>query len=208
MAVSLSALLVFPQYFLRSFAYAGIAVVLLAMAGAIVALPALLAIVGHRIDSLRVLRRRAPKPEEDGFWYRTATRVMRHPVPVAIGVVAVLLLLGSPFLRVQFGTPDDRVLPESAPSREVSAILRTDFEGDASESFPVVVTGIAGDVDVALAGVAEQVSALAGVARVETSTGTFVGGALDRDRRGRRRPLRPSGLRLDVGGADVRHGVE
>ncbi len=179
MAVSLSALLVFPQYFLRSFAYAGIAVVLLAMAGAIVALPALLAIVGHRIDSLRVLRRRGPKPEEDGFWYRTATRVMRHPVPVAIGVVAVLLLLGSPFLRVQFGTPDDRVLPESAPSREVSAILRTDFEGDASESFPVVVTGIAGDVDGALAGVAERVSALAGVARVETSTGTFAGGALD-----------------------------
>ena len=138
-AVSLSALLVFPQYFLRSFAYAGIAVVLLAMVGAIVALPALLAIVGHRIDSLRVLRRHRPRIEEDGFWYRTATRVMRHPVPVAIGVVAVLLLLGSPFLRVQFGTPDDRVLPESAPSREVSAILRTDFEGDASESFPVVV---------------------------------------------------------------------
>ena len=137
----------------------------------IVALPALLAVVGHRIDSLRVCAGTAPRPEEDGFWYRMATRVMRRPVPVAVGVVAVLLLLGSPFLRVQFGTPDDRVLPESAPLAEVSAILRTDFEGDASESFPVVVTGIAGDVDGALADVAERVSALAGVARVETAPG-------------------------------------
>ena len=90
-AVSLSALLVFPQYFLRSFAYAGIAVVLLAMVASVVALPALLAVIGHRIDALRVFG--APpstEREEDGFWYRMATRVMRRPVPVAVGVVAVL----------------------------------------------------------------------------------------------------------------------
>ena len=170
-AVSLSALLVFPQYFLRSFAYAGIAVVLLAMVASIVALPSLLAVVGHRIDSLRVFRRRSAKREEDGFWYRMATRVMRRPIPVALGVVAVLLLLGAPFLRVQFGTPDDRVLPESAPSREVSETLRSEFEGNESESFPVVVQGIEGDVEAELSSLAAQVSTLDGVARVDTNAG-------------------------------------
>jgi RND superfamily putative drug exporter len=170
-AVSLSALLVFPQYFLRSFAYAGIAVVLMAMLASIVALPALLAVVGHRIDALRIFRRRNRKREEDGFWYRMATRVMRRPIPVALGVVAVLLLLGAPFLRVQFGTPDDRVLPESAPSRDVSETLRNEFEGNASESFPVVVEGIEGDVEGELSALAAGVSALDGVARVDTNVG-------------------------------------
>ena len=140
-AVSLSALLVFPQYFLRSFAYAGIAVVLLAMVASVVALPALLAVVGHRIDSLRIFKRRAQRRDEDGFWYRVATRVMRRPIPVAVGVVAVLLLLGAPFLRVQFGTPDDRVLPASSEARAVSETLRRDFDGNSSESFPVVIDG-------------------------------------------------------------------
>jgi len=81
-AVSLSALLVFPQYFLRSFAYSGVAVVLLAMTASLVALPAMLAVVGTRIDSLRVFKVRGERREEDGFWYRTASRVMRRPVPV------------------------------------------------------------------------------------------------------------------------------
>jgi len=83
-AVSLSALLVFPQYFLRSFAYSGVAVVLLAMTASLVALPAMLAVVGTRIDSLRVFKVRGERREEDGFWYRTASRAMRRPVPVAM----------------------------------------------------------------------------------------------------------------------------
>ncbi len=183
-AVSLSALLVFPQYFLRSFAYAGIAVVLLAMVASVVALPALLAVVGHRIDSLRIFKRRPQKRDEDGFWYGMATRVMRRPIPVALGVVAVLLLLGAPFLRVQFGTPDDRVLPASSEAREVSETLRTDFDGNSSESFPIVIDGIdevdgaVGAVGAELTAVATSVSALNGVARVESAGGTFVDGEL------------------------------
>ena len=78
-AVSLGALFVFPLYFLRSFAYAGIAVVMLAMVASIVTLPALLAVVGTRIDRLRVFPVRAPRPPSEGFWYRTTRRVMRRP---------------------------------------------------------------------------------------------------------------------------------
>ncbi|MBA3604893.1 MAG: MMPL family transporter [Acidimicrobiia bacterium] len=180
-AVSLSALLVFPQYFLRSFAYAGIAVVVLALVGSLVSLPALLAVVGTRIDAVRVLPRRAPRREEDGFWYRTATRVMRRPLPVALAVVAVLLVLGSPFLGVRFGNPDARMLPESAPARLASEQLQAGFSGDASEAFPVVVRQTGGGADEvgALADdLAARVSNLAGVDRVEAASGTYGGGAL------------------------------
>ena len=175
-AASLAALLVFPQYFLRSFAYAGIAVVLLAMVTSIVSLPALLAVVGTRIDSMRVFRRRERRREEDGFWFRNATRVMRRPIPVALAVIAVLVLLGLPFLRVEFGNPDARMLPESSSARVASEILQRDYAGDTSESFPVVVEQIDGDVDGSLDTLATQVSGIDGVARVETSTGTYSDG--------------------------------
>ncbi|MBA3287991.1 MAG: MMPL family transporter, partial [Acidimicrobiia bacterium] len=176
-AVSLSALLVFPQYFLRSFAYAGIAVVLTAMVASLVSLPALLSVVGTRIDSLRILRRRHQHREEQGFWYRTATQVMRRPITVAVAAVAVLLLLGSPFLGVKFGSPDARMLPESDPARITSEALQRDFAGDASESFPIVVEDIDGEPRAVLTDLASGVSDLDGVDRVETATGTFAGGA-------------------------------
>ena len=175
-AVSLSALLVFPQYFLRSFAYAGIAVVLTAMVASLVSLPALLAVVGTRIDALRIFRRRNEHREEQGFWYRTAQRVMRRPIAVGVAVVAVLLLLGSPFLGVKFGSPDARMLPESEPARIAAEAIQRDFSGDASESFPVVVEDIEGDPAPALTDLASRVSDLDGVERVETATGTFAGG--------------------------------
>jgi RND superfamily putative drug exporter len=176
-AVSLAALLVFPQYFLRSFAYAGIAVVLLAMVASVVALPALLSVVGTRIDAVRVFPHRAPRAERDGFWYRTARRVMRRPLLVAVGVVAVLLFLGAPFLRVSFGAPDDRVLPATAPARLANDQLRASFSGNAAETFPVVIDGVdEGDAG-AIDDLAADVSALAGVARVDGPGGSFVAGA-------------------------------
>src|SRR5437660_879363 len=137
-AVSLSALLVFPLYFLRSFAYAGIAVVALAALGAVVFLPALLATLGPRVDKL-VLWRRRQRPVGEGFWHRLATFVMRRPIPVAGAVIAILLVLGAPFLGVKFGSPDDRVLPTSAPARQVSDDIRSRFSD--REASPLSVVG-------------------------------------------------------------------
>lgn len=87
-AVSLAAMLLFPQYFLRSFAYAGIAVVLLAAAAALILLPAALVLLGHRVNALdlRKLLRRGRAKESDGAaaategkgWARTANLVMRR----------------------------------------------------------------------------------------------------------------------------------
>ena len=156
-AVSLAALLVFPMYFLRSFAYAGIAVVVAAMAGSLLSLPALLAVVGTRIDALRVFPHRARRAETDGRWYRTARWVMGRPLAVAAAVVVALLLLGAPFLRVHFGTPDARMLPADEPARVVSERLQAGFAGDAAEEFTVVLAPGAADPDGTLERLAAEV---------------------------------------------------
>ncbi|MEV6059796.1 MMPL family transporter [Nocardia asteroides] len=158
-ALSLSALLVFPQYFFKSFAYAGIAVVAAATAAAVIVLPALLILVGTRIDAgdLRApLRRwfrltpRVEKQPQQTFWYRLVTWVMKRPLPIALATTAFLLLLGSPFLGVQFGYPDDRSLPTGVASREVGDVLRTEFDADMAASATVVLPdfhGSAADLD-------------------------------------------------------------
>jgi RND superfamily putative drug exporter len=175
-AVSLSALLVFPLYFLRSFAYAGIAVVLVAAVASVVSLPSLLAVLGHRVDRGRVLRRAEPVAGESGFWHRVATAVMRRPVPVALAVTALLLVLGLPFLRVAFGLSDDRALPAGAPSRVVSEQLRADFPSQEANAFEIVVPSPVDDV--AVARYAAEVSAVPGVVRVDARTGHYAGGRL------------------------------
>ncbi len=167
-AASLSALLVFPMFFLRSFAYAGIAVVLLAMTASVVTLPAMLAVVGRRIDSRRARRRAAVEPPatrpEAGVWHRIATTVMRRPIPIALGVTAGLLVLGAPFLRLSPGLPDERTLPETAESRQVSERIDAGFDGDSVAAFPIVVESIhPSDRD--LAAFAARVSTVACVTR-------------------------------------------
>src|SRR5918994_5422977 len=178
-AISLAALLVFPLAFLRSFAYAGIGVSLLAGAVAVVCLPALLAVLGHRVDSLR-LWRREPKPVGEGVWHRIAMVVMRRPVPIAIVVVVVLLALGIPFLRIQFGLPDDRVLPPDLSSRQVQDDIRERFSSDEGGALQVVATGITNPVD--RAGEVDRyaivLSRLPGAARVDAFTGSYIDGQL------------------------------
>ena len=175
-AASLSALLVFPLYFLRSFAYAGIAVVLLALAGSILALPALLATLGYRVNALRIGTRRIERAESDGAWHRIATLVMRRPIPIATAGIIVLVLLGIPFLHANFGIPDDRVLPTSAQSRQASEILRAEFSGNSAEGFGVVLTGSGAERLDEISEIATEISSLNGVDRVESASGTFAGG--------------------------------
>ncbi|MGH2759753.1 MAG: MMPL family transporter, partial [Actinomycetota bacterium] len=131
--VSLAALLVFPLYFFKSFGYAGIGVVATAIIGATVFLPALLAVLGPRVDKWALWRRRA-KEVGEGFWHRLAVLVMRRPIPIASGVVVVLLLLGAPFLHVDLGLPDERVLPPEAETRQVHDVIRRDFPSEEVQS--------------------------------------------------------------------------
>jgi putative drug exporter of the RND superfamily len=172
---ALAVLLIFPMYFLRSFAYAGIGVVLISMAAAVVVLPALLAVLGRRVNSGKLPWTRDREPSTAApFWGRVAGQAMRRPVLTAIPVLAVLVLIALPLRHVQFGTPDDRVLPTSTQSRTVGDVLRGDFAGDSATALNVVSDR---PLDrAALAAYATRLSDLAGVARVEASVATFVHG--------------------------------
>ncbi len=179
--LSLGALLVFPLFFLKSFAYAGISAVLFALLGALVVLPAALAALGHRVDSLdlrrplrKALRLQPPrvKAVDEGFWHRVAVTVMRRPVGVGTAVVLVLVLLGLPFQSVIFGLADDRVLPRTAQAHQVAQVLRDDFTGREGFALPVLLTPAPASVDA----YATALSNVAGVERVDASSGRYVAG--------------------------------
>lgn len=174
-AVALSALLLFPLYFLRSFAYAGIGVVAIAGIAALVVAPALLAVLGHRINAGKLPWSKAVRGSESPVWGRIAGVVMRRPALTAIPAVAVLLLLASPVLGINFGTPDDRVLRDDVASRQVGDALRENFATDASGVADVVIDGAVGQDQ--LASYARELSDTPGVARVDSSAGSFAAGA-------------------------------
>ena len=173
-AASLAALIVFPLSFLRSFAYAGMAVVAMASVGAVVVLPAVLAALGPKVDKGRLFRR-DPKPDEEGFWHRMATFVMRRPIVVGTVVVAFLAFLGAPFFGVEFGLPDDRVLPVDATSRGVQDEIRKNFLSRESDALSVVATGATVD-EAEIDAYAVTLSELDDVARVDALTGSYAGG--------------------------------
>ncbi|MFJ9415604.1 MMPL family transporter [Streptomyces sp. NPDC101227] len=167
-AVSLAAMLVFPQYFLRSFAYAGIAVVLLAAGAALILLPAALVLLGHRVNALdlrRLLRRGAPRSEAGGGWARVASLVMRRAPVFAIATTVGLVLLGLPFLGVKFGTADDRQLPATAESHVVQQHIRDGFAGSPGGGLEVFAEGRATRAQ--YADYRKRIDGLPGVARVD-----------------------------------------
>ena len=176
-AASLCATLVFPFTFLRSMAYAGVAVALLAGLFSLVVLPAILMALGHRVNAL-TLWRRSVNPPAEGFWHRVATVVMRRPVPVATVVVIVLLLMGAPFLGLKLSTPDDRVLPASAESRQAHDVIREEFSSTEIGTLSLVAASTGGATESAIGDYASRLAHLPSVSRVDTVTGTYCGDGL------------------------------
>ncbi|GGQ13990.1 MMPL family transporter [Streptomyces roseolilacinus] len=179
-ALVLAGLLFFPLEAVRSLGVGGMVTALLSAAGALTVLPALLLTLGPRVEKGRVFGRRrdgrAGQSLENGFWHRLATFVMRRPVPVATAVIAFLLLLGTPFLGVRLGMPDERSMPQSSQARQVASVIRADFDSAEQNAAQVVVPGVdKGDGD--LPGYAAALSELPGVARVDGPTGSYVEGA-------------------------------
>ena len=185
-ALSMAAMILFPMYFLKSFAYAGIATVGFAALAAVVVTPAAIVLLGDRLDSLdvrrlarRLLRRPepVPRPIEQEFWYRSTKVVMRLAVPVGLAVIALLVVLGTPFLGVRWGLPDDRVLPRSASAHQVGDQLRNDFANNSATAVTVVVPDAGGVGPTDMERYAAELSRVPDVTAVSAPTGTFVAGA-------------------------------
>ncbi|MGO9032786.1 MMPL family transporter [Mycobacterium sp.] len=184
-ALSMSVMVLFPMYFLKSFAYAGVAVVVFAAVAAIVVTPAAIALLGQRLDSLDVrrlarmlLRRPEPvhRPVEQTSFYRLAKFVMPRAIPIGLAGAALLVALGLPFSTAKWGLPDDRVLPTSSSARQVGDQLRTDFADNLATNVTIVIPDAGGISAAELDRYATQLSQVPAVSSVSAPGGTFVAG--------------------------------
>ncbi|WP_405147247.1 MMPL family transporter [Nocardia salmonicida] len=179
-AVALAGLLFFPLLAIRSMGYAGIVVAALAALVSLTVLPAALLLIGTRIDKGQLgwwfLRAPRPAPGE-GAWHKLATAVMRKPISIGLAVAALLLLLGAPFLGVNLGFPDERTLPESMNSRQVTEIVVRDF-GESDQHTLVAVLPDSAYSAAGLDTIARDLSDLDNVRRVDTATGSYAQGGL------------------------------
>lgn len=164
-AAALASLLVFPQRFLYSMGLGGSLVALFAALISLTVLPAILTLLGERVNSLSptFLRRRAEadaRPASSGFWYRLSRFVMRRPIPVATLSATLLILLGLPFLGIKFNTVDATVLPKDASARQNYEIIQNQFPPYRESPIVVSFTGGGGQ---AADRFAQRIAAVPGV---------------------------------------------
>ena len=142
-AVALTSLMLFPENFLRSMGYGGVATVAVDMLAALTVLPALLAVLGPKVNALRIRRSvyRPVREETSGGWYRLAHSVMRRPAVYAAVIVVGLLALGAPFPRISWGGTDARTLPAASTVRHVSQALDSQFPVNSTSPIEALVAG-------------------------------------------------------------------
>ncbi len=170
-------LFVFPQMLLRGVAWGSVAVVAGSLMMAMTLLPALLSLMGPRVDALRLpFFSRRPTTQASGFWFRWSQAVMRRPVTVAVAVVVFMVVLGTPFVRFEPSLPDHRILPAGNDARVAMDLLNTEFLPHQLAAHDVLVTFHDGDVLAPERAVAhlemlwtlhKQLKSLPGVSRVE-----------------------------------------
>jgi uncharacterized membrane protein YdfJ with MMPL/SSD domain len=168
-AATVASLAIFPQRFLYSMGIAGALVALVAATLALLVLPALLAVLGPRVNALapRRLQRAADRdarPAQSGAWYRLSRFVMRRPGRVAVLSAAVLIALGIPFTGIKFVSVTAGVLPHSASARQVDDALARDFPPNRTSPVEVVVGARANSPEVRA--VAAQITHLRNVSAV------------------------------------------
>jgi RND superfamily putative drug exporter len=162
--ITLAALMLFPLMYLKSFGYAGVTVVVMAVLGALIALPALLAILGKRIDKA-VVRKGALTPKEDGRWAQTARFVMRKPVPVVVLSLVILTVLAAPIKNIVFSQVDSRVLPASNPAAYAAQLITERFPGQEGNPIEVIIPGGASKIE-QIKNYTQEIAKVAGVVRV------------------------------------------
>ena len=144
-AVTLGSMVVLPQSFLKSFGYAGVSVVLIAIVAAILPLPALMKLLGHRVDKF-VVRKSGIVPKSDGRWAQTARFVMRKPVSVVVLSLVILGVMAAPIKDIVFSQLDARVLPKSDKAAIAYQVLSDRFPGQESSPIEILIPGAANKV--------------------------------------------------------------
>jgi RND superfamily putative drug exporter len=138
--VTLGSMVLFPLSFLKSFGYAGVSVVALAVAGALIPLPALLAIIGNKVDK-GLVRKSAIVPKADGRWAATARFVMRRPVPVVVISLLILAIISAPIKSIAFGQTDSRALPASDRAAIGAQMIADRFPGQEGSPIEIIIPG-------------------------------------------------------------------
>ena len=165
--VTMLSLTLFPLSFLKSFGYAGTSVVALAVAGALIPLPAILAMLGHKVDK-GVVRKSAITPKADGRWASTARFVMRRPIPVVIVSLLILGICAAPMKSIAFAQIDARVLPVKDKAAIASAVIAERFIGQEGSPIEIIVPNGStkqGEVDSYIS----KVGAIKGIVRINPS---------------------------------------
>ena len=162
--VTLLSLTFFPLPFLKSFGYAGVSVVALAVIGALFGLPPILAMVGSKVDK-GLIRKSAITQKEDGRWAQTARIVMKRPVAVVLLALIVLGLFASPIKDIAFSQGDSRILPASNPAAIATAVQASRFAGQTGNPIEIIVINGAGR-DAEIAAYIAKVEKVSGVVLV------------------------------------------
>jgi RND superfamily putative drug exporter len=141
--VTLLSLTFFPLPFLKSFGYAGVSVVALAVIGALFGLPPILAMVGAKVDK-GVVRKSAITPKEDGRWAHTARYVMKRPVAIVLLALLILGIFAAPLKNIAFSQGDSRMLPESNRAAIATAVQAARFDGQTGNPVEIIILNGAG----------------------------------------------------------------
>jgi RND superfamily putative drug exporter len=144
--VTLFSLTFFPLPFLKSFGYAGVSVVAIAVVGALFGLPPILALIGHKVDK-GVIRRSAITPKEDGRWAQTARIVMKRPTAVVVLALIILGVLASPISNIKFSQGDSRMLPADNKAAIATALMAARFPGQTGNPIEIIIRNGSNNLD-------------------------------------------------------------
>ena len=164
--LTLISLAFFPMNFLKSMGYAGAIVVALAVVGALLPLPALLMLLGEKVNK-GVVRKSGLAPKEDGGWARLSRFVMRRPIPVVAFSLLVLGLMIAPVSNVKFSQVDSRVLPASDPAYQASAFIQEKFPGQEGNPIEIIFPNGGNQIE-AVNAYATKLSQVENIVRVGT----------------------------------------
>ena len=161
--VTLFSLTFFPLPFLKSFGYAGVSVVAIAVAGALFGLPPILAMLGKKVDK-GVVRRSAITHKDEGRWAQTARLVMKRPVAVVLLSLIVIGILAAPIKNIAFSQGDARILPASNPAAIATAIQESRFESNIATIDILILNGAGREAEVS--SYIEKINKVSGIVSV------------------------------------------